>query len=320
MAPRPETCISGVAPSHLAALSACVYQAVVAGNSAEPGGYYCVTTRLRCNLARVKVRMTTVHAVFRWFCLALLISLPLASASAQSLDAILKAGKIRIGIDMNIPPFGFADENQQPSGSEVETAKLLAHDLGVELEIVPTTAANRIAYLLTSRADLMMATFAVSSERAKAVWFSSPYGASGAQLLAPKSTAIKSVADLAGKSVAVARGSLTDQSLSVDAPPTVRVMRFDDDAAATAAMMAGQVDALGTATPVAATLLRRFPGRDLESKFTIRTSWYSIGLRRGDVDMLQWLNTFIFLHVQNGDLAKIYEKWVGVPLPAVPSF
>jgi polar amino acid transport system substrate-binding protein len=263
--------------------------------------------------------MTDVRRILRWVCLVFLLGALDAPASAQSLDAILKAGKVRIGIDMNIPPFGFADENQQPAGSEVETAKLLAHDLGVELEIVPTTAANRIAFLLTNRADLMMATFAISSERAKAVWFSTPYGASGAQLLAPKQSTITGIGDLAGKSVAVARGSLTDQSLSTDAPKTTRIQRFDDDAAASAAMMAGQVDALGTATPIAAMLLRQFPGRGFESKFTIRTSWYSIGLRPGDLDLLRWLNTFIFVHVQDGSLAKIYQKWVGSPLPPVPS-
>lgn len=261
----------------------------------------------------------TLRAIGLCIGIAGMVTLVGSPASAQTLDAILKAGKIRIGIDMTIPPFGFEDAQNQPAGSEVDTAKLLAHDLGVQLEIVPTTAINRIPYLLTNRADLMMATFAISPERAKSAWFSTPYGASGAVLMAPKGANFKSMADLAGKTIAVARGSLTDQSLTTDAPKEVRVMRFDDDAGASAAMMAGQVDAYGTATPIAANLIRQFPDRQLEVKFTIRTSWYSIGLRRGDVDMLQWVNTFLFFHLQNGDLGRIYRKWVGSPLPPVPS-
>lgn len=253
-------------------------------------------------------------------CLVGITFLSNVPAFAQSLDAILKTGTIRIGIDMSIPPFGFEDEQHEPAGSEVETAKLLAHDLGVKLEIVPTTAMNRVPYLMTKRADLMMATFAISPERAKAVWFSIPYGVSGAELLAPKDANIKSFDDLAGKTIAVARGSLTDQSLAESAPKNVRVVRFDDDAGASAAMMSGQVDAYGTATPIAANLLRGFPGRGLAVKFIIRTSWYSIGLRRGDTDMLQWVNTFLFFHLQNGDLPRIYQKWIGSPLPAVPTF
>jgi polar amino acid transport system substrate-binding protein len=264
----------------------------------------------------VQTRLRTLGLAIGLIGITVLVTIP---ASAQSLDAILKSGTIRIGIDMTIPPFGFEDQQYQPAGSEVETATLLAHDLGVELQIVPTTAANRVPYLLTDRADLMMATFAVSPERAKAIWFSTPYGLSGAELLAPKDTDIKSFADLAGKTVAVARGSLTDQSLAESAPKGVRVMRFDDDAAASSAMMTGQVDAYGTATPIAANLLRQFPGRGLAVKFTIRASWYSIGLRRGDTDLLQWVNTFLFFHLQNGDLQRIYEKWIGSPLPAVPS-
>ena len=74
-----------------------------------------------------------------------------ASASAQGLDAIIKRGKVIVGIDMSVPPFSFQDEKQQPAGSEVETAQLLAKDLGVELEIVSVTAANRIPYLQTNR-------------------------------------------------------------------------------------------------------------------------------------------------------------------------
>ena len=76
-------------------------------------------------------------------------------------------------------------------------------------------------------------------------------------------------------------------------------------------------------------LARRLPSRpcscvgslvgDYSSEFTIRTSWYSVGLRPGNVDMLHWVNTFIFIHLQNDDLEKIYQKWVGSKLPPVPT-
>ena len=48
-------------------------------------------------------------------------------------------------------------------------------------------------------------------------------------------------------------------------------------------------------------------------------SWYGVGMRRGDADLLQWVNTFVMFHLQNGDMAKIYEKWIGSPLPPVPA-
>ena len=64
------------------------------------------------------------------------------------------------------------------------------------LEIVPVTGANRIPYLITGRVDLVMATFAVSPERAKSVWFSTPYGATGSVVMAAKDVAVKTYADL----------------------------------------------------------------------------------------------------------------------------
>ena len=84
------------------------------------------------------------------FVVALLMGMPRA-ASSRTLDDIIKSGQILIGIDLNSPPYGFQDPDGQPTGSEVETAQLLAKDFGVKLQIVPTTVANRVPYLVTDR-------------------------------------------------------------------------------------------------------------------------------------------------------------------------
>ena len=72
------------------------------------------------------------------------LSLTFVPAQADTLDNIKKAGKVRIAIDTAIPPFGMTDEKLQPTGSDVDTAQLLAKDLGVSLEIVTTTGPTRI--------------------------------------------------------------------------------------------------------------------------------------------------------------------------------
>ena len=58
---------------------------------------------------------------------------------ADALDDIKKAGKIRIAIDLGVPPYGMTDDKLQPTGLDVETARLLAKDWGLEFEHVPTT-------------------------------------------------------------------------------------------------------------------------------------------------------------------------------------
>ena len=80
----------------------------------------------------------------------------MASAHADLLDDIKSAKKIRIAIDLGVPPYGMTDRQMNPTGSDVETARLLARDLGVELEIVQTTGANRIPFLQTGKADIVV--------------------------------------------------------------------------------------------------------------------------------------------------------------------
>ena len=75
-------------------------------------------------------------------------------AHADALDDIRKAKKIRIAVDLGVPPYGMTDDKMQPSGSDIETAKLLAKDWGLEFEHVSTTGASRIPSLQTGKADL----------------------------------------------------------------------------------------------------------------------------------------------------------------------
>jgi polar amino acid transport system substrate-binding protein len=240
-------------------------------------------------------------------------------ASAQKLDEIIKRGKILVGIDINSPPYGFQDERQQPSGSEVETAQMLAKDLGVELEIVPTTVANRIPYLTTSRVDAVMASFAITPERAKSVWFSRPYGTTGSIIIAPKTVTIRNYADLDGKKIATTRGSAAEIALGNNAPKGAQIVRLDDDSSATAALIAGQVDSLITTPAIAQTIYKRFADRGYEEKFSVLKFWYGVGVTRGNSDLLQWLNTALMFNIQNGNISKINEKWMGVPLKDIPA-
>jgi polar amino acid transport system substrate-binding protein len=201
----------------------------------------------------------------------------------------------------------------------VETAQLIAKDLGVKLQIVPTTVANRVPYLATDRADIMLATFAITPDRAKSVWFSTPYGSTGSIIIAPKDTVIKSYADLSGKKIATTRGSASELALNSDAPKDTDILRFDDDSAATAALVSGQAAALTTTPGIAATIYKRFPDKNYELKYTIVKFWYAAGVARGASDLLQWLNTCLFFNIQNGNISKINEKWLGFPMASIPT-
>jgi polar amino acid transport system substrate-binding protein len=76
---------------------------------------------------------------------------------------------------------------------------------------------------------------------------------------------------------------------------------------------------IGTGNLIAASLAKQHPGK-FNLKFILRLSPMHIGCRRNEPDFLQWLNTFVFYHRLNGDLGKLYQKWLGEPMPELPSF
>ena len=94
------------------------------------------------------------------------------AARADLLDDIMAAKKIRIATDLAIPPSGMIDDQMKPTGSDVETAQLLAKDWGLELEFVQTTGATRIPNVQTGKADIIISTLSVTPERAKVIDFS----------------------------------------------------------------------------------------------------------------------------------------------------
>ncbi len=236
------------------------------------------------------------------------------AAAADSLADIKAANKIRVGIDLGAPFYGYIDDKMQPAGSDVEAARLLAKDLGVELEIVQTTNSARIPNLLSNKADLIISSLSITPERAKAVDFSIPYGAIQAAVGAPKSLKLTGMEDLAGKTVAVTRGGPQDKLVSERAPQA-KVVRFDDEAASITAAATGQADIVAITPPIIAAIAKRNPAREFEVKFVIQSYQLGIAMRKNQPELKQWIDGWIRDNLANGKLNEIHMKYAGVPIP-----
>lgn len=251
---------------------------------------------------------------------ALVAAIGTKPAAAQSVDDILGKKKIQIGILVDLPPFGLAKSSNEYEGYDVDVSKLLAKYLGVELELVPVTGPNRIPYLLTSKIDLLVATFGITPERAKQVQFSIPYSSLDIEVLAPEKTKVENAADLKAYKVGVARASTQDTAITAVAPQGTRIMRFDDDATTAQALLSGQIDVMGVNMITAKQLQDMNPSAEYEAKFVLRHQPNGIALRRGQADLHQWVNTFIYFIKNNGELDAIHRKWLNAPLPELPVF
>lgn len=237
-------------------------------------------------------------------------------ASADQLQDILSAGKIRVGVIQDVAPFGFLDANQKPAGLDIDVANMIAQDLGVQVELTPMTAQNRIPYLVTGKVDILVALLSLTPERAKQIMFTSPYAATSLGIFGPADTKVASVDDLGKLSIGVTRGTTEDAALT-KAAPNANIVRFEDNATATAAYESGQVDLYATADIVGYAINNGGGTRKLENKISFGADLAFMGVKAGEFGMLQWLNSFIYIHKQNGDLAKLSEKWLGMKLPSM---
>ncbi|MBE2261903.1 MAG: transporter substrate-binding domain-containing protein [Burkholderiaceae bacterium] len=240
------------------------------------------------------------------------------AASAQSMEEIKKKGTLTVGLLVDFPPYGTVDAQNQPDGYDADVARLLAKDWGVKLNLVPVTGPNRIPFLLTNKVDLLVASLAVTPERARQVQFSSPYSAATIVLYGDKKKTIKAPTDLKGVRIAVARASTQDTALTAIAPEGTEIRRFDDDASAMQALMSGQVDAIGCSTTVAAQIARR-SGDAFENKFVLRQQLMAVAMRPGQPELLKSVNEFVAKNTANGELNKLYRKWLQADLPAMPA-
>ena len=265
-------------------------------------------------------RTTFLRLVFTMLLVLGALALPGQSA-AQTVDDIIKRGKVIIGVNTTTPIFGLMGKDGQPEGYDPDVARLVGKYLGVPVEFVSVTGANRIPYLISGRVDMLIALFGITPERALQVSYSIPYASEAATLVGPASRQVKTIDDLKGLRVGVPRGAMQDLILTpVAAAKSINLQRFDDEATGLQALISGQVDLVGTGLLVNRTLNRNDPGKDYEVKIVLRELHFGIGVRRGSTDLLQWLNTMIYTIKNNGELEAISQKWRQLPLGTLPVF
>lgn len=234
----------------------------------------------------------------------------------DSLATIKSDGKLRVALEFGRPPWGFKDTDLKPSGSDYETAVLLAKDLGVSLEIVEVTGPNRVPFLVSNRADVVISTFSITPERQKVIDFSVPYASAIQYVAASKSINLNDQRDLAGKRVGVTRGTTGDTVLSKLEIPGLEVVRFDDESTNMTALVSGQVDIVVQEPATIARVAEQNPGRQIEQKFTIAEFDVGVGMRKGDKTLEDAVNGWVKTNLASGKLNEIYKKFHGVDLPA----
>lgn len=182
-----------------------------------------------------------------------------APAKADALADITARGTLRVAVPQDFPPFGSVAADMTPQGYDIDMAKMIADKLGVKVELVPVTSANRVPYLQTNKVDLVISSLGKNADREKVIDFSDAYAPFFNGVFGPADVAISKAEDLKGKTIAVTRGAVEDLELTKVAPSDATIKRYEDNNGTISAFLSGQVEVVATGNVVAAAILAKNP-------------------------------------------------------------
>ncbi len=111
---------------------------------------------------------------------ALLLSTATLAQDQSILNKVLDSGTLRVGTTGDFNPMSFKDpETKEYMGHQIDAAKQLAADMGVEVEFVPTDWKTLINGVVAGKYDIVMTGTSMTVTRAKAAGYTIPWGRTG---------------------------------------------------------------------------------------------------------------------------------------------
>lgn len=190
----------------------------------------------------------------------------LSAQDAPVLDRVITSGTLRVGMSGNQPPFNFRNRSDAMAGMEVDLAQLMAHAMGVELEIVTRPFGQLGAALEAGEVDMVMSGMAITAERAREMLFVGPYMVSGKSILT--NSRVLAAADEAGDindadlKLAALEGSTSQRFIERNVAQA-QLVTVDDYDEAVQMVIDDSVDALVADMPICILSVLRFPDRGL---------------------------------------------------------
>ncbi|WP_248930291.1 transporter substrate-binding domain-containing protein [Paenibacillus hamazuiensis] len=236
------------------------------------------------------------------------------------LAKVVQSKKLKVGVILSYPPFGFKDEKGNPQGYDVDIAKELAKSLNAELEIMDLDSSARIPAIETGKVDAVIGSFSRTYERLQKVNVSAPYSAASEKMLVRKDSTIAKVTDLNDKKVAVVKGS-TNQAVT-ELAPQAQLAYFSNSAECVLAVKNGQADAFVEDESFLAYQAKLYSELKVVGDPLVPTLYQGIAVRKGDQEWLNYLNFFVFQINNQGTNKSIYTKWFGInpPYPLNPQY
>ena len=235
-------------------------------------------------------------------------------AATPGAAAPVAVTRIVVGLDDNFPPMGFRDDKNELVGFDIDMAKEAARRLGLEVEFKPIDWSAKEAELSGKRVDALWNGLTITEERKQNILFSAPYMENHQIIVVPSNSAIKTKADLAGKTVGAQEGSsAVDAVKKEDAvfKSFKDFKTFGDNVTALMDLTTGRLDAVVVDEVVGRYYVAKKPDQYLVLEENFGTEDYGVGVRKDDAELLGKLDKALGEMKADGAAAKIAEQWFG---------
>ncbi|MEG0858427.1 MAG: transporter substrate-binding domain-containing protein [Pseudomonas sp.] len=242
----------------------------------------------------------------------LIASLALATFNVVHADPQL----LRIATEGAYPPYNFVNPDGSLAGFDVDIAKALCLEMNVQCKVVKQDWDGIIPGLLAKKYDAIVASMAITPERARKVAFSDKYEGGYSMLFGRTGLTDSSPAAFNGKVIAVQKGSIQENfAKDYYEKAGIRLQRYADTQTALMDLTAGRVDAAVLEVAIIHETLKdpalagyaAFGEKFNDPKYFGTGS--AIAMRKGDQALLDQFNQALKTILANGTYKQINDKY-----------
>lgn len=238
-----------------------------------------------------------------------------AAAPRGNLDLLAKikhCGKLRVGVS-EIVPWATHDKDGNLVGFEVDVAKKLARDMGVEPEFYPEEFRYLIPDLLAGRFDVIVSGLSINASRALQVDFSVPYNTTDVTLAVNIKAAGSSPPLQSFNKDTVTIGVLegtTAEDMAGVALPNAKIRTYTDDSRLFDDLIQGKLEAAVADSPRPAIVAKLYPTNVTCLCDTPLAAYpAAFAVRRGNLEFVNFLNSWIEAHTVDKWLEQRRDYW-----------
>jgi polar amino acid transport system substrate-binding protein len=236
-----------------------------------------------------------------------------APAAADRLDDVKARGKLMVGVSDTTPPFSFKKPGESTViGYDLDVVHAVAKRLGLPVETVSVSSAERIPMLKDGKLDFVATSMTRTPERLNDIDFSLIYFVTPHAVIVRKSSGIASVRQLAGKKASSASTSTAGPNLK-EVVPDIELVYVRDYALAFGLLKDGKVDAFPTDETVLRAIVQQdgHPGEYVFLSDFTKSRNVGFALKKDEPRFKDAVNKALLDVEASGEAAKIFDAWFG---------